>query len=99
MHCYDTQPGTKGIYFWYTFLFGGGEICTSLEIMPCQVLFYQPLHTARPEYVESTVQDTFFYVRLPCLAQHKPALTSRCGTDRAGRGALEPPAEDGARTK
>ena len=28
---------------------------------------------------------------LPCLAQHPSAFTSRCPTDREGRGALEPP--------
>ena len=33
------------------------------------------------------------------LAQRLSAFASRCGTDTAGRGALEPPPEDGARTK
>ena len=28
---------------------------------------------------------------LVCLAQHPSAFTLRCGTDKAGRGALEPP--------
>ena len=36
---------------------------------------------------------------LACLAQRLSAFTSRCGTDTAGRGAFEPPPEDGARTK
>ena len=35
---------------------------------------------------------------LTCLAQRLSALTSKCGTDTAGRGALEPPPDDGART-
>ena len=36
---------------------------------------------------------------LACLARHPSAFTSRYGTDTAGRGAFEPPPEDGARTK
>ena len=36
---------------------------------------------------------------LACLPQHPFAFTLRCGTDMAGRGALEPPPEDGAQTK
>ena len=36
---------------------------------------------------------------LACLAQRLSALTSRCGPDTAGRGALEPAPEDGTRTK
>ena len=36
---------------------------------------------------------------LACLARHPSAFTSMCGTDTAGRGAFEPPPEDGARTK
>ena len=36
---------------------------------------------------------------LACLAQRLSAFTSRCGTDTAGRGALGPLLEDGARTK
>ena len=36
---------------------------------------------------------------LAYLAQRLSAFTSRCGTDTAGRGALEPPPEDGAQTK
>ena len=33
------------------------------------------------------------------LPRHPSAFTSMCGTDTAGRGALEPPPEGGARTK
>ena len=36
---------------------------------------------------------------LACLARHPSAFTSTCGTDTEGRGAFEPPPEDGARTK
>ena len=44
-------------------------------------------------------QNTIFLQLLACLAQHPSAFTSRCGTGTAGRGAFEPPLEDGARTK
>ena len=40
-----------------------------------------------------------FWQLLACLARHPSAFTSMCGTDTAGRGALEPPPEGGARTK
>ena len=46
-----------------------------------------------------TAQNTNKSALLACLAQRLFAFTSRCGTDTAGRGALEPPPEDGARTK
>ena len=36
---------------------------------------------------------------LACLARHPSAFTTMCGTGTAGRGALEPPPEAGARTK
>ena len=36
---------------------------------------------------------------LACLAQRLSAFTSRCGTDTAGQGALEPSPEDVAGTK
>ena len=34
-----------------------------------------------------------------CFSQHLYALTWRCGTDVSGRGTLEAPTENGARTK
>ena len=46
-----------------------------------------------------TAQNTQKNALLACLAQRLSAFMSRCGTDAAGRGALEPPPEDGARTK
>ena len=46
-----------------------------------------------------TAQVTKNSALLACLAQRLSAFTSRCATDTAGRGALEPPPEDGARTK
>ena len=39
-------------------------------------------------------QNTTFLQLLACLAQHPSAFTSRCRTDKEGRGALEPPPED-----
>ena len=45
------------------------------------------------------LQNTIFLQLLAFLAQHPSAFTSRCRTDKAGRGALEPPPEDGARMK
>ena len=45
----------------------------------------------RPKYKKSAL--------LACLAQRLSTFTSMCGTDTAGRGGLEPPPEDGARTK
>ena len=46
-----------------------------------------------------TAQNTKKNALLACLAQHLSAFTSKCGTVTAGRGAFEPPPEDGARTK
>ena len=45
-----------------------------------------------------TAQNNIKSSRLACLAQRLSAFTSRCGTDTAGRRALEPPPEDSART-
>ena len=45
-----------------------------------------------------TAQNTKSSALLACLAWRLSAFTSRCGTDTAGRGSLEPPPEDGART-
>ena len=46
-----------------------------------------------------TAQNNKKSALLACLAQRLSEFTSRCGTDTAGRGALEPPPEDSARTK
>ena len=45
------------------------------------------------------LRHAVFLQLLACLARHPSAFTSLCGTDTAGRGALEPPLEAGARTK
>ena len=59
------------------------------------VVMYQDPRIARAYTAQSTKKNAL----LACLAQRLSAFTSRCGTDTAGRGALEPPPEDGARTK
>ena len=46
-----------------------------------------------------TAQNTKNYALLACFAQPTYPTPARCGTDTAGRGAYEPPPEDGARTK
>ena len=46
-----------------------------------------------------TAQNTDFYALLACLVQPTHPIPARCGTGTAGRGAFEPPLEDGARTK
>ena len=53
------------------------------------------LRIARAYTAENTIKNAL----LACLTQRLFAFTSRRGTDTAGRGALEPPPEDGARTK
>ena len=49
--------------------------------------------------LESTSSIYNILQPLTCLAQPPSAFTSRCGTNKAGRGALEPLPEDGAQTK
>ena len=46
-----------------------------------------------------TAQNTKFCALLACLAQPTYPIPARCGTDKAGGGAFEPPPKDGARTK
>ena len=46
-----------------------------------------------------TAQNTKLCAFLSCLNQPTYPIPARCGTDTAGRGAFEPPPEDGARTK
>ena len=57
------------------FLFGT-KYGANLEIMSCQGLFYQPLHTPRSkEQLESTVQNTKNCALFACLSQPSSALT------------------------
>ena len=46
-----------------------------------------------------TAQNTKISALLACLAQPTYPIPARCGTDTAGRGAFEPPPEDGARAE
>ena len=91
--------------FFHSVICFGTKYYANLEIMSCQVLFINLSITGeyRSKYI--------FCAFLACLALHPSTFTSRCGTDKAtlsegknnnnkaGRGALEPPPEDGARTK
>ena len=47
---YDPYRSTMGIFLqlYYYYLFGI-KYDANLEILSCQVLFYQPLHTSRSE--------------------------------------------------
>ena len=86
---------------------GGHEKCIVGKKFRCQFrsvvpyLFVQALHM--PRYKNSSGVCRLKYKKkkalLACLAQRLSAITLRCGTDTAGGGALEPPLEDGARTK
>ena len=53
----------------------------------------------QPRSPEFSSRHAVFLQLLACLGRHPSAFTSICGTDMAGRGALEPPPEGGARTK
>ena len=56
MQYYGTYVGTME-FFAVNILSFGTKYEANLEILSCQVLFYQPLHTSRSEeYLESTVQ-------------------------------------------
>ena len=69
MHYYDPYRSTLEIFFTVNIICFGTKYDANLEIMSCQVLFYKPLHTSRyEEYLESTVQNTFFCALLACLA-------------------------------
>ena len=46
----------------------------------------------RSRKITSSIYNIF--ATFPCLAQHPSAFTSRCPTDKEGRGASEPPPED-----
>ena len=79
MHYYDTYRKTMGNFFTVNIISFAANYDVKLEIMSRQVSFYQPLDTSRSEeYLESTVQNTFFCALLACLAQHPSAFTSRC---------------------
>ena len=53
----------------------------------------------QPKSPEFVLDMRYFLQLLACLARHPSAFTSMCGTDTAGRGALEHSPEAGDRTK
>ena len=73
-----------------------------LEMMPILKIITLCRRCKPQDTTEASIlppQNTTFLQLLAGLAQRLSAFTSRCKTDKAGRGALEPPPEDGARTK
>ena len=63
MHYYDTyRSSTMRIFLTVNIIFCfGTKYDANVEIMSCQVLFCQPLHTSRSEEkLKSTVQNTIF---------------------------------------
>ena len=61
-------------------IFFGTKYDANLEIIYCQVLFYQPLHTSRSEeLLESTVQNTKFCALLAWTAAFEQSdSTEKC---------------------
>ena len=64
-------------------------------MLPC-VVFVQPLLICQDPRIARayTARNTKIYALLACLAQPTYPIPARYGTDTAGRGAFEPPAED-----
>ena len=81
-----------------------GNFDANLEMMP-KILsldfFIQALHMPRSKNSSGVyrLHNEKKSAHLACLVQRLSAFTSRCKTDKAGRGALEPTLEDGVRTK
>ena len=77
----------------------GRNLDANLEMLTLD-LFVQALHMPRSKNSSGVYRPQYRKNRVPaCLVQRLSAFTSRCRTDKAGRGALEPPPDDGARTK
>ena len=91
--------------YWLVLSVLAGPACTTakfktlattyrLEMMPILEII-QTLQTSRYNRSRKiTSSNTKNLQLVPCLAQHPSAFTSRCPTDKEGRGALEPPPED-----
>ena len=83
----------------------GRNLYVNLVMMPiwksCPLIYSFKLYICHdPRKARAyTAQNTKIVALLACLVQRLSAFTSRCTTDMAGRGALEPPPENGARTK
>ena len=73
-----------------------------LEMLPILKFITLCRRCRRQDTTEASTlrhQNTNVLQLLACLAQRLSAFTSRCRTYKAGRRALEPPVEAGARTK
>ena len=68
------------------------QICSYYSIKIIQTL--QTFLKYTTEVARLPPQNTIFLQLLPCLAQHPSAFTSRCPTEKEGRGASELPPED-----
>ena len=83
----------------------GRNLDVNLDMMPirkcCPLIYSFKLFMCQDPRIARayTARNTKIITLLACLVQHLSAFTSWCRTDKAGRGALEPPSEDGGRTK
>ena len=104
MHYYDDNA-VPWEFFLQEVLFVLGPHTTPIwkfnNALPIYILSTSRCTSRSGEQLESTVRNTKIRALLACLAQRPSAFTLlRCKMDnKAGRGALEPPPEDGARTK
>ena len=85
---YDTYRGTIGSFFTVTIICFGTKQDANLEIMYCQVVFYQPLHTHVHQDANNNWRVPFkihFFARfsLVSLSIHP---RSRRGAERIGQG-------------
>ena len=80
----------------------GRNLDANLEMMPIlemlSLIYSFKLYICQDQKIARayTAQNTKKNALFACLAHRLSAFTSRCGTDTAGRGALEPPPVDGA---
>ena len=86
MHYYDTYRDNMGVSFAVNIIICcGTKYDANLEITSCQKLFYQPVHTSRPERkLKSTARNTKFCALLACLVSIRPR--SRRGAERIRQG-------------
>ena len=74
----------------------GRTLDANLEMLPLPMIYsFKPCICQDPRIDRAyTAQNTNIFALLACLAQPPSAFTSRCGTDKAGRGTWGPPPED-----
>ena len=78
----------------------GRNLDVNLEIMTiwkcCALVYSFKIYICQDPRINRayTAQNTKKTALLACLVQRLSAFTSRCRTDKAERGALEPPTED-----